>query len=195
MYLYLVRHGQSTGNERQLFFGVRDYPLTRLGREQAGQAAGKLKEVKFTRCVSSPLSRAWDTALICTEGRFVTPEPCPALREQDMGELEGLSWGAAEARFGDRIGMLLSDWFHTTPPGGESPAHMLERVGGCVDGLIRRGEDTLVTAHNGSLSLILYHLGLVGERDLLRPEWSFRHGTYSAVRVDEKGAGLVCFNR
>ena len=49
MYLYLVRHGQSTGNERQLFFGVRDYPLTELGREQAKQAADKLREVEFTR--------------------------------------------------------------------------------------------------------------------------------------------------
>ena len=195
MYLYLVRHGQSTGNVRQLFYGVRDYPLTPLGREQARQAADKLRGVACTRCAASPLSRAWDTAMICTEGRFVVPESCPALREQDMGELEGLSWGAAEARFGEHIGVLLSDWFHTTPPGGEPPRQMMERVGGCVDGLVRRGEDTLVVAHNGSLSLILHHLGLVGEADLLRPDWSFRQGAYSAVRVDEAGAELVCFNR
>lgn len=195
MYLYLVRHGQSTGNVRQLFYGVRDYPLTQLGREQARQAADKLREVEFTRCAASPLSRAWDTAMICTEGRFVVPEACPALREQDMGELEGLTWGAAEARFGEHIGVLLSDWFHTTPPGGETPAHMMERVGGCVDELVQRGENTLVVAHNGSLSLILHHLGLVGEAELLRPDWSFRQGAYSAVRVDEAGAELVCFNR
>ena len=59
MYLYLVRHGQSVGNERQLFFGAKDYPLTPLGREQAKQAADKLREASFTRCVASPLSRAW----------------------------------------------------------------------------------------------------------------------------------------
>ena len=195
MYLYLVRHGQSTGNLRQLFYGVRDYPLTELGREQARQAADKLREVEFSHCVASPLSRAWDTAMICTEGRFVVPEACPAILEQDMGELEGLSWGAAEARFGDQIGVLLTDWFHTTPPGGEPPARMLERVGGCVDGLIRRGEDTLMVAHNGSLSLILLHLGLAGEGDMFSREWTFRHGCYTAIRVDEAGAELVCFNR
>ena len=195
MYLYLVRHGQSTANERQLFFGVRDYPLTGLGREQARQAADKLREVEFTRCVASPLSRAWDTAMICTEGRHVVPESCPAIIEQDMGELEGLTWGAAEARFGDHIGVLLVDWFHTIPPGGEPPAHMLERVGGCVDGLVRRGEDTLMVAHNGSLSLVLLHLGLAGERDMFKREWTFRHGCYSAIRVDENGAELVHFNR
>ena len=195
MYLYLVRHGQSVGNEKQLFFGSKDYPLTPLGREQAKQAADKLREAPFTRCVASPLSRAWDTALICAEGRGMSPEPAPALREQDMGAMEGLTWGAAEARFGGHIGALLADWFHTTPPEGEPPSHMLRRVAGCVDILLDRGEDTLVVAHNGSLSLILYHLGLAGEQDLLRPDWFFRHGTYSAVRADEAGAKLVCFNR
>lgn len=195
MYLYLVRHGQSTGNERQLFFGVNDHPLTKLGREQARQAAEKLKEVEFTRCVASPLSRAWDTAMICTEGRFVVPEACSAIAEQDMGELEGLTWGAAEARFGDHIGALLTDWFHTPPPGGEDPALMLLRVGACVDELILRGRDTLVVAHNGSLSLILLHLGLARESDMFRREWTFRHGCYSAIRADENGAELVSFNR
>lgn len=195
MYLYLVRHGQSTGNERQLFFGTQDYPLTELGREQARQAADKLREVEFTRCLASPLSRAWDTAVICTEGRPAAPEACPALREQDMGALEGLTWGAAEARFGDRIGQLLGDWFHTTPPEGESPSQMLRRVAGCVDALLDRGEDTLAVAHNGSLSLILFYLGLVEERQLLQRDWFFRHGCYSAVRLERDAAELVCFNR
>lgn len=195
MYLYLVRHGESTGNERQLFFGLRDHPLTKLGKEQARESADKLKEVALSRCVASPLSRAWDTALICTEGRHVAPEPCPAIMEQDMGDLEDLTWGAAEARFGDQIGVLLVDWFHTIPPNGEPPAHMLERVGQCVDELIRRGEDTLVVGHNGSLSLILLHLGLAGERDMFQPGWTFRHGCYTAIRVDGNGAELVCFNR
>ena len=195
MYLYLVRHGQSTGNEQQLFFGLRDHPLTELGRKQARQAAEKLKEASFSRCLSSPLSRAWDTAMICTEGRYVVPQACPAILEQDMGELEGLTWGAAEAKFGDHIGVLLVDWFHTIPPGGEPPAHMLDRVGGCVDELIARGEDTLLVAHNGSLSLVLLHLGLAGEGDMFRRDWTFRHGCYSAIRIEEGRAELVCFNK
>ena len=197
MYLYLVRHGQSVGNERQLFFGRSDHPLTELGREQARQAAQMLKEVRFTRCVSSDLIRAWDTALICTEGRGVSPEPVPALREQDMGGMEDLTFAQAQERYGELFMRMLDDWIHVDPPGGESVAHMKERVGACVDEIVRRGEDTLIVAHNGSLSLILSHFGLAEENELMdhKFNWFFRHGTYSAIRVDENGAELTCFNK
>lgn len=197
MYLYLVRHGQSVGNEKQLFFGRSDHPLTQLGREQARQAADKLREVSFQRCVSSDLVRAWDTALACVEGRGIEVEADPALREQDMGGMEDLAFAQAQERYGELFTRMLDDWIHVDPPGGESVAHMIQRVGGCVDGIVRRGEDTLIVAHNGSLSLILRHFGLAEETELMdhKFNWFFRHGTYSCIRVEETGAELVCFNR
>ena len=67
-------------------------------------------------------------------------------------------------------------------------------MGRCVDAIIRQGADTLVVAHNGSLSLILKHLGLAGEDELLRPGWFFQHGAYTAIRVDENGPVLLGFN-
>ena len=197
MYLYLVRHGQSVGNERQLVFGWSDHLLTELGREQARQAAEMLREVDFTRCVSSDLVRAWDTALICTEGRGITVESAPALREQDMGVLEGLTFAQAQERCGETFERMLDDWIHVDPPGGESVAHMIQRVGACVDEIVRRGEDTLIVAHNGSLSLILRHFGLAEETELMdhKFNWFFQHGTYSAIRVEANKAELVYFNK
>ncbi len=194
MYLYLVRHGQSVGNERKLFFGRSDHPLTELGRRQAHEAAEKLNAVTFTRCCASDLARAWDTAQICLAGRDVRAEACPALREQDMGQLEDMAWEQAEERFSG-LRELVTDWFHTTPPGGESPDDMAARVAACVDGMIRAGEDTLIVAHNGSLSLILKHLRLAGEEELLKPGWFFQHGTFTTIRVDGNGAELVGFNQ
>ena len=197
MYLYLVRHGQSVGNEKQLFFGRSDHPLTGLGREQARQAADKLREVSFTRCVSSDLVRAWDTALACVEGREIGVEADPALREQDMGEMEDLTFAQARERCGELFERMLDDWIHVAPPGGESVAHMIQRVGACVDEIVRRGEDALIVAHNGSLSLILRHFGLAEETELMdhKFNWFFQHGTYSVIRVEENGAELVYFNR
>lgn len=195
MYLYLVRHGQSEGNVRKTFHGQADYPLTELGREQARQAAEKLREVSFTRCCASDMRRAWDTAEICLEGRNIVPEECPGLREQDVGELEGMAWEDMQRKFPDILQPYVEDWFHTTPPGGESPEAMISRVSSCVNDIILRGEDTLVVAHNGSLTLILDRLSLVPREQLLSPGWFFEQGTYSAIRIGDDGAELVCFNR
>ena len=112
-----------------------------------------------------------------------------------MGVLEDLSWAQAEKLCGALVGHMLADWFNTTPPAGESPAQMLKRVGACVDDIIRQGEDTLIAAHNGSLSLALYHLGLIEQKDLLQHGWFFQHGTYTAVEIAGGCARLAVFNR
>lgn len=197
MYLYLVRHGQSEGNVLKTFHGQTDYPLTELGRRQARLAGEKLRAdgVTFTRCCASDLSRAWDTALACLEGRGMEPECCPALREQDVGHIEGLSWEEMGERYPDARHNFIHNWHETTPPGGESPEEMLARVAACVDGIIARGEDTLLAAHFGSLALVLYHLGLLKKEDAFKPEWAFGQGVYSVVRIENGKAELICFNR
>lgn len=197
MYLYLVRHGQSEGNVVKTFHGQTDYPLTEKGREQARQAGEKLKAdgVMFTRCCASDLSRAWDTALACLAGYDVEAEVCPAMREQFVGDIEGLTWEEMGERYPQVRHDFIHDWAHTTPPGGESPEDMLARVGSFVDEVIARGEDTLLVAHFGSLSLVLFHLGLVDEKQAFEPEWAFGQGTYSAVRIEDGKAELLHFNR
>lgn len=195
MILYLVRHGQSLGNVAQTFHGQTDYPLTELGRQQARQVAEKLRPIPFTRCCASDLQRAWNTALACLEGREVVPEVCTGLREQFVGQMEDLTLEEAERRFPGVPALYINDWLHTTPAGGESPAEMARRVGDCVDEIIRGGQDTLIAAHNGSLSLILIHLGLARPEQLLKPELIFQQGCYTAVEIENGAARLLCFNR
>lgn len=195
MILYLVRHGQSVGNVSRTFHGQTDYPLTDLGRQQAREVAEKLREVSFTRCCASDLRRAWDTALICLEDRDMTPEVCIGLREHFVGEMEDISWEESEVRFPGIAQQYWHDWFHTIVPGGETPGEMLERVGKTVDEIIAQGEDTLIAAHNGSLTLILLHLGLMTEEEVADPKIYFHQGTYTAIEVTEAGAKLLCFNR
>lgn len=197
MYLYLVRHGQSEGNVLRTFHGQTDYPLTEKGREQAREAGEKLRAdgVKFTRCCASDLSRAWDTAQACLAGYDVKAEVCPQMREQFVGDIEGLSWDEMGERFPGLREQYVGDWANTIPPGGEVPRAMLKRVGAFVDEVVARGEDTLLVAHFGSLSLTMVHLGVLSEEDAVKPEWIFGQGTYSAIRIEDGKAELVCFNR
>lgn len=196
MILYLIRHGQSEGNVAQTFHGQTDYPLTDLGRQQAREVAEKLRDVKFTRCCASDLQRAWNTALPCLEGRDIVPEPCPGLREQFVGEMEGMSRAEVEARWPGMAEAYIKDWHHTTPPGGESFPQMLERVGKTIDRIIADGRDTLVAAHYGSLSMIFIHLGLIRPELVMTKELVFQQGVYSAIEISPDGrATLLCFNK
>lgn len=194
MILYLVRHGQSEGNVKRYFHGQTDYPLTELGREQARQVAEKLKDAKFQRCCASDLQRAWNTALAClTYHPDITPEVCTDLREHFVGDMEDISWEEAERCFPGIPDRFVNDWFHTVPPGGEDPQEMLHRVARCVDGIIARGEDTLLVSHFGTMSLIVVHLGVMTEEEVI--EKGFGQGCYTAIEITDESAKLLALNQ
>ena len=69
MKIYLVRHGQSVGNVKNLWYGSTDLPLSERGRKPARQAGEKLRGMAFSACYTSPLSRARDTAALVMAGR------------------------------------------------------------------------------------------------------------------------------
>lgn len=194
MHLYLVRHGESVGNAKKLFFGHTDYPLTPLGRIQAKQTAEKLTNVPFSRCCASDLSRAWATAQLCLTHREIWPERCSALREQFMGDLEQKTWDEAISMYGDQLEEYLNDWYNAPIPTVEPPQQMELRIGKCLQQIIDQGEDTLIVAHNGTLILILKLLGLLTHTQLRDMYFQFRFGCFSTVRIDPDGATLEGFN-
>ncbi len=83
--LVLLRHGESTANAAGLLLGRTDAPLTAKGERQAAALAGLLGPV--ARLVSSPLSRARDTAVALGLGLPV--EIDDRWIEVDYGEHEG----------------------------------------------------------------------------------------------------------
>ena len=60
--IYFIRHGQTTYNKVGKLQGILDTPLTTLGKNQAKQAAEKMKDYKFDIIYTSPLTRALFTA-------------------------------------------------------------------------------------------------------------------------------------
>ncbi|MTA30323.1 MAG: histidine phosphatase family protein, partial [Actinobacteria bacterium] len=60
----LLRHGQTDWNVDMRLQGVSDIPLNDYGREQANTAAEVLSSSTWEMIVSSPLSRALETANI-----------------------------------------------------------------------------------------------------------------------------------
>lgn len=171
--LVLARHGQSEGNQRNIFTGWRDLPLTAQGEDEARLAGERLREmgVAFDAAFASRLSRASASCSLMLEtmnqGR--TPvESDAALNERDYGDLTGLNKDQARQQFGTDQVRVWRRSYAVAPPNGESLRDTIARV---LPYYIRRilpavmrSEAVLVVAHGNSLrSLILALEGLSPE--------------------------------
>ena len=96
MKLFMVRHGQTTGNVAGLIYGQMDYPLTQKGRDQAMAIRPVLRRISFDRVYSSDLSRAIETQqLAVPDAQGIRT---PLLREFDVGRLTNITYEEAEEK-------------------------------------------------------------------------------------------------
>jgi len=133
--IYLVRHGESVWNRQGKIQGIRESPLTKIGRAQARsigeRLVSELGDVQFElRC--SPQGRARETAEIICEclGRpatsIVTDD---RIRDFNVGILAGFSgWEAVGREYPEQAKLRLEDPLSFHPPQGENGAAVFRRV-------------------------------------------------------------------
>ncbi len=150
MKLYLVRHGQTDYNLKNLLQGSTDNPLNETGRQQARQLARMLEDVPFEIIYSSPLKRAKETAEIIREVNIYKPPILldERLKEIDMGEWEGRYFPAILEEHREMFERVRENPFEYVPPGGESFSQFVDRLRSFVEEL--RGKEhevVLIVAH------------------------------------------------
>ncbi|BCW73897.1 histidine phosphatase family protein [Arthrobacter sp. NicSoilB11] len=90
----LVRHGQTDWNAERRLQGATDIPLNDVGRGQARDAVAVLAPYEWDAIVSSPLSRAAETADLIAEGLGLgVSRRVPELTERSFGPAEGMQAG------------------------------------------------------------------------------------------------------
>ena len=88
--LYLVRHGETVDNVKQLLQGISQGQLTELGRSQAADLRDSMAKGLRPQpqiILTSDLRRAKETAAIINERLKLSIIETPLLRERDWGEL------------------------------------------------------------------------------------------------------------
>lgn len=149
--VYLLRHGETTYNaDNNRYCGRTDAPLTASGLQQAREVAKLLENIHFEGVFSSPLSRAFDTAMIACGHKQV--EKIDRLIEADFGKWEGKT---REEFIAEDPG-LWENWCEdpeTTKAGGtgETALEVAERVEGFFAEIQQKHPtgNILVVAHNG----------------------------------------------
>jgi alpha-ribazole phosphatase len=104
--------------------------------------------------VASPLRRAQRTAELLFPGFELSI--VPEFVERGLGEWEQKYWAEVEAGWPELAAQASTDWFATTPPGGERWAHFAARVESGWRKMPREGT-TAVVAHIG-VNAVLAHL-------------------------------------
>lgn len=93
--LYFMRHGESEYNHLGLFAGRTETPLTDRGKNQARSAGESARKLHIDYIVSSPSSRALDTARIVAGAIGYSKDEIQqddSFNERFFGVLEGQPW-------------------------------------------------------------------------------------------------------
>jgi broad specificity phosphatase PhoE len=155
--VYLMRHAQV-----RYFEGVppQDVQLTERGRGQAEAAAAALAPVPVDHVITSGLPRATETARIVVPG--LRPEPRPALREIESGDIRGLPPEDVQE-------MMATAFRGVVPPeraflGGETIGALLARVLPDVDALLAEDDwDVLLLVLHGAVNRAILSRAITGE--------------------------------
>lgn len=147
--LYFVRHGETVWNVENKICGATDSPLTERGREQARETGRLLRqkleagEIRIDEILTSPLSRARDTAEEISKMTGVPMRVEARLMEQNFGKWESTPRDGQDFR-------LAKENFIDSYDGGESMLRVAQRIYNLLDDLKGQPEKTyLLTAHNG----------------------------------------------
>ena len=160
----ILRHGVSVGNEKGVFSGQVDVPLSKTGLRQAEDAADYiLKNYKVDAIYSSDLSRAVSTVSPVSERLGIPIIKEKAFREVDTGVWCDVPVDKVKADYPKEYDAYAS-WDEYAPLGGaENFFEVKMRAKKALEELAKKhdGQTVLIGAHGGIvISLGAHYLGL-----------------------------------
>ena len=188
--LFILRHGETEGNQKKIFRGRWDLPLNENGRKQAEKTGEVLKEINFSRIYASPLLRARETAAaVAAKQKRIKVIEEPALIDIDYGDWTRVSDTDVEQRFPD----MYRKWKETPEnvlfPNGESLSDVssrlepfLQRLGSGPD-----DEQILLVSHRVTIKIILCIILRLGNKGF----WNISIDTTS-LSVATVNNGKMC---
>jgi broad specificity phosphatase PhoE len=158
----LTRHGHTDRSDPEQYLGQHvGAMLSARGRHDAGGLAERLEGVTVDRIISSPLSRALETAQIIADRVGASVESDARLTELDYGDWEGLTVEEIDRRFPGERELYDADPSIHRVGGGENGLQVAARVGDFIETLVGWWEDadgadkTCLLVGHSSLNRIL----------------------------------------
>lgn len=169
----IIRHGETDWNREGRIQGSADIPMNATGKEQAEKCATYLAQSNWDVIISSPLTRAKETALIINKKLQLPFIEMAAFKERDFGDAEGMTSEEREAMFPDR-----------EFPNQESRESLTARV---MEGIQKLHEmypsgKVLLVAHGGVINAIL---ATISNGDIGSGKTRLSHACISNIYYDQ----------
>ena len=165
MTIYLIRHGRTEANEKHLYCGSTDLPLSQTGKEELCKLKYAVKNARF---ITSGMKRTNETLRILFGD--VPYQADPRFREVDFGIFEMRSYEELKDT-PEYQAWLTGDNEVNIPPKGESGAQMKKRV---LEAFSEIQEDTCIITHGGVIAAIME--SLFPEEGKNRYQWQPKNG-------------------
>lgn len=151
MKIYLIRHGETTGDIENRFGGDYDDHLTEKGKEQAKSLGSLLKDKGIEVILHSPRIRAIETAEIVSDSIDSPMEEIHDIRERNnYGVLTGLTKKEGEEKFPKEFAKIKRDKTYHDVEKSESYELLKERVQDAFNKISKRSNKSLaIVTHGG----------------------------------------------
>lgn len=191
----IIRHGFSEANDRQLFAGHAEFPLTEIGKKQAERCAKALRNEKIDAIYSSDIGRAYETAKPIAASHSLDIIIHQGLREIYAGEWEGVSFATLNEKYSDSFGIWRTDLGCACPDGGESIAEVFDRVTNALCEIAKEneGKTVCITTHATPVRAVTVASMGGSYADMSKVEWTpnasinvfeFEDGKLTAIDLD-----------
>ncbi len=180
MNVYLIRHGESLGNQTGKIQGRMDFPLSTFGELQARQLGEYLKELPLDYLYSSDLCRAFKTAQIVGKFQKLPVQRWDKISEVDLGPLQGLSRSEIYAAYPEAKSQSI---LTSGIAGTETTEALTKRCQTVVEQIKQhRHRSVALVTHGGFMSILLMYL--IAGRHWVHCQRIFRIDNASITKVE-----------
>jgi alpha-ribazole phosphatase len=195
---WLIRHAIVDENARAILYGIMDVPLceTSLLEQAPMYCALAARLPRPAAWKVTPLSRTRRTAEAIFAAGYprAEPEVEPDLIEQSLGEWQGLPHAELPARLALPKHAFWPLAGNERPPGGETMADVIERVGVSLERLANQhaDEDVVVISHGGAIRAAVAHCLRIGPDNSLH--LVVQNLSLTRLEKNPDGWRVVCVN-
>lgn len=158
--VYIVRHCEAMGNVHGVFQGSTDFDISENGIKQLDKLAERFKNIPLDVVYSSPLKRAYLTAVAGVRYNKLSINCDTGLAEINGGKMEGKPWAKLDELFPEEYSFWKSNFADFSAPDGESVREVYARISKSFTSIVdkNRGRKIGIFSHGCAIRILMCYI-------------------------------------